>query len=371
VQRARSIRIFTWLGVASALLGLASLALIYERHDLLTWYAVRGLCRAEPQDRAGWIARLQADRERSVPALLARLRTDSPAECENVRSALASLAEGLGPEESSSLAAAFAKAFPSLCPSGQHVVLDVTRFLAERAEQSESPGAWAACQVLALAARTSDSNVRSHTLDLIQALVERFNDFEASGVYREVVRCFLHDELAALRIRAIRFALRPGSDLLDQVVPLLDDSVPEVRRAAMLVVGPSAKAIETEELLRWLHDPDEEVCKLCAEALRSRGLGEEHLRLGRLMTDPQPGSRLRVFDLLQQTTDLDLGVWLRRLSHDPSPAVRAAAVRAASEQRLSPFSDRLLQMAQNDPSQTIRQLAQYYLSAHRTRNPAQ
>jgi hypothetical protein len=41
--------------------------------------------------------------------------------------------------------------------------------------------------------------------------------------------------------------------------------------------------------------------------------------------------------------------------------VRAAAVRAAGEEQQVDFSDRLTQMAQNDPSPTVRQLAQYYL----------
>jgi hypothetical protein len=41
--------------------------------------------------------------------------------------------------------------------------------------------------------------------------------------------------------------------------------------------------------------------------------------------------------------------------------VRAAAARAALEQRVRSLADRLEQMAQNDPSPSVRQLAQYYL----------
>ena len=52
--------------------------------------------------------------------------------------------------------------------------------------------------------------------------------------------------------------------------------------------------------------------------------------------------------------------WLRRLSHDPAPEVRVAAIRAASEQTLVDLSDRLDQMARSDPSPTVSQLARYF-----------
>jgi len=82
------------------------------------------------------------------------------------------------------------------------------------------------------------------------------------------------------------------------------------------------------------------------------------------MTDSRPGTRLQVIELLKRADDLEPGVWLRRLSHDPSAAVRAAAIRAAAEQSLAQLADRLEQMSQNDPCATVRQLAQFYLSTY-------
>jgi len=372
VPRPRSIGILMGPGMLIAIASLAALVLaIYKRQDLMVWYATRGLCRARPQDRAGWIARLQPYRERSVASLLAQMRKDDPAVCEIVRLALLSLSESWGPEESSELINALEKAFPSSGMLGQQVVLELTALLLERMEQPLSDNVWiAAGRIFVLASHFQNGVVRSQLLDLVQQLLDRFKDFEASDAYREVIQCCLRDELPAVRIRAVRFAMRQGADLLNQVVPLLTDSEAEVRRAAILAVGPSSRTIETEELLPLLHDPDDGVRKLCADALRSRGLGEEHLKLGKLMTDGEPGSRLRIFDLLRQTNDLDTGLWLRRLSHDPEPAVRAGAARAAAEHRLISFSDRLVQMSQNDPSQTVRQLAQYYLSTQRTMDAA-
>jgi hypothetical protein len=79
------------------------------------------------------------------------------------------------------------------------------------------------------------------------------------------------------------------------------------------------------------------------------------------MTDARPEIRLQVLEHLGPAADLAPGVWLRRLSHDPAPAVRAAALRALAEQPQLGLRDRLEQMAQNDPSPTVQQLASHYL----------
>src|SRR5437868_11863327 len=53
----------------------------------------------------------------------------------------------------------------------------------------------------------------------------------------------------------------------------------------MLAVSSSEDLIATDDLLRWLHDPDPEVRALCEAALRGRNLDDKHLKLGRLITD--------------------------------------------------------------------------------------
>jgi HEAT repeat protein len=135
----------------------------------------------------------------------------------------------------------------------------------------------------------------------------------------------------------------------------------------MLAVGPAPEAMADEDLLYYLHDPDAKVRQLCEIALRGRGLRDNHLKLGKLMTDHRPEVRLEVLDYLRHDNDLEPGIWLRRLSHDSSPAVRAAAVRAAAEQPLIDLRDRLEQMVQNDPSPTVQQVAKYYLSCLKLR----
>jgi hypothetical protein len=127
----------------------------------------------------------------------------------------------------------------------------------------------------------------------------------------------------------------------------------------------------TDNLLPWLHDPNAEVRRLCEAALRGRGLTAQHVRLARLITHPHWSVRLETLDHLGESEDLDAGIWLRRLSQDPSPAVRVAAIRAACEDCLADLGDRLDQMARLDPSATVRQLAHHYRARRGTADSRQ
>src|SRR5207248_725526 len=115
----------------------------------------------------------------------------------------------------------------------------------------------------------------------------------------------LVEPLAENRLGAVRLALRPGIDLLAKVAPLLSDPAPEVRRGAVVALADSPDVVPTDDLLRWLHDPDAAVRRACEAALRGRGLGEEDVQLGRLITDPRPGVRLQVLTAFRPTNDLE------------------------------------------------------------------
>jgi hypothetical protein len=119
--------------------------------------------------------------------------------------------------------------------------------------------------------------------------------------------------------------------------------------------------LSNDDLLRWLNDPDAEVRRLCEATLAQRGLKPEAVALGRLITNAKPAVRLEVLKYLYPGSDLDANTWVRHLSHDPAPAVRSAAMRAAVQLNLRNLADRLDQMARMDPSPTVRQLAQHYL----------
>jgi HEAT repeat protein len=165
----------------------------------------------------------------------------------------------------------------------------------------------------------------------------------------------------SVRANAAALAAFPELDLVDRVAGLIrgsPDACPEVRCLAIVAVAPHEEVISTEELLPFLHDADAEVRAACEQALRGRGLSPSHLQLAKLLTDPQPSIRARVPSQVHECPDLDWQVWLDRLIRDPSPAVRAAAIRAADSRS---FGDGLRQIANEDPSPTIRQIAEYYL----------
>jgi HEAT repeat protein len=205
-------------------------------------------------------------------------------------------------------------------------------------------------------------------LALAEVLVDAVPPGQWGDTFRELARTGLTSPDAEGRVRAahltLHAALRADAELVAQVAPLLRDPVADVRRAALLAVGTAEQTVNEDALLPLLHDPDADVRRLCEAALRGRGLRDDHLRLARLISDARPSARLQVLDHLERTADLEPGAWLRRLSEDPSPAVRAAAVRATAAQTQADLRDRLRRMAQDDPSPTVRQLAGHYGQQH-------
>jgi HEAT repeat protein len=247
--------------------------------------------------------------------------------------------------------------FPRFSLAGQGCALEL---VADWVPLAGPEGIQATVRMLPLATRSADKEVRGRAVALAGLLAQQPMPAEMLAVCREVVRKGLQDAEPDNRVLAVQQATHAALDLLPQVAPLLDDPVPVVRRSAILAVGPAREAIATDDLLRSLHDTDEDVRRLCEAALKqTRGLSNSDVALGRLISDSRPGTRLQVLDSLRRP-DLEPGIWLRQLSHDAVPAVRAAAVRAAGEQQQADLSARLWQMAQNDPSPTVRQLAQFY-----------
>jgi hypothetical protein len=174
------------------------------------------------------------------------------------------------------------------------------------------------------------------------------------------IRRGVQHPFADIRLRAIQVAMRPEVHDLEPLRPLLTDSVAEVRHAALLALVRASDIVSDDELLYLLHDADPEVRRLCRTALRGRGLREIDVQLGRLFASPQPADRLQLLSLLHDDGELDVSIWLQRLSRDACPAVRAAAARAAGEQRVAAMSERLQEMAAFDPDLTVRPIARFH-----------
>jgi HEAT repeat protein len=175
----------------------------------------------------------------------------------------------------------------------------------------------------------------------------------------------LGDSITGCRVAAVQLLMRPPlrerKELLAKAAPLLRDPQAAVRRIALLALASEKEIVREEVLMPLLHDEDAEVQYLCELALRERGLADGDLLLARLITDQSPATRMRVLLHLPHMPELNLAEWLRQLTVDPSAAVRAAAVRAVAENPAVNLHARLLEMADGDPSETVRINARFYL----------
>lgn len=336
-----------------------------QRGTILTWYYLERLARCAEGDEEPWIGRVTALDNAATPGLLRALAKTDATLGPRVERCLARLMRGWGPTDSRTVAAVVytAKGFASFSASGRCAALRAAGAAVEPIK--ESPPQQLGVALIALlrqATRDADASVRGAALTLAEKSPKALSaeHFQACA---ELAKLGLKDANVDNRVQAVRVAARAGGGLTAAVVATLRDPSADVRREALLAVGPWEDAVPTDDLLQWLHDPEAIVRRACEEVLRmNRHLAESHIEMGRLLTDARPAVRLQVLDFLQGSTDLDPGVWLRRLSHDASPAVRAATVRAATEASFTDLADRIDQMAQQDPSATVRQLAEFYLS---------
>jgi HEAT repeats len=288
------------------------------RRPLLARYYVRQL---ESTASEATLERVADLGEAAVPPLVELLKRDAPA-CQNAARALERVFERWPADDPRAVKAAngLAESFAQYSPEGKAAALEL-------ADGWQTPGT------------------------------------DSRDAAAKIVQAALKDDQVSIQTRAIILALKPEFSLAADVVPLLKDPKPEIRRSALLAIGPFRDLAPDEDLLPCLHDPDEEVRARCVSALKSRGLREKDLLLARLISDSSPLKRLEVIRFLPNDTQLDPQAWLGRLCQDSSPIVRATAARfaldaAEMEVDLSP---RVRQMAQSDPDGTVRQIAEFLI----------
>jgi hypothetical protein len=307
--------------VLLALIGILGGVGWWQRRPVLAWYCVKQLGQANEESRSDWAAHVISLDEAALPSLLTALDSADEKASANLETALIGLLNAWGPGDarSENLLGELTSRFGS-----KAVILRLAGLIVENAPK----GPW----------------------------LVKSREWALEG---------LRSEDAATRAAAIQIVLRTPfrkqTALLAEVVPLLGDSSAQVRKTALVALGPARDLVSDDDLITLLHDTNEEVQNLCELALRRRGLQETHIRMARLISDDRPCARLEVLQLLLHAEDIEPGVWLQRLCQDPAPAVRAAAIRAAVAQSQVDMRPRLLEMSQTDASPTVRQLAGYYL----------
>lgn len=183
---------------------------------------------------------------------------------------------------------------------------------------------------------------------------------------RDLAELALTDTRTEVRVEAVRLAALPQLAMTEKLARRLleppGETSAEVRALLLVAIGdPDCEDVApSEALARFLHDASNEVQTTCEQVLRARGLTPRRIQLARLWTDPDPLVRAQVPSLLYEDAELDTVAWLERLSRDASPVVRAAAIRAAVEHAEVRFAARLSELACEDVSPTVRQLASYY-----------
>jgi hypothetical protein len=358
-----------WIIATVALSGLIALAgSLCARNQILAWYHVQRLIRANERDREGWAACAAEADEAAIAPLVGALRGLDPSRRENLALGLGRLTSRWAGDDArlTELVGRMGDDFPRMNLTGQTCALaECVKWVENNPSASELKRI--AARMAFQAGRSSEKEVRIQALLLVSTCLKQQPALEDAANLRTILAAGLQDTEPEIRACSARLCGTADVTMLPQVAPLLDDPSPRVRQAALLAVGRAENAVCTDDLLRSLHDSDEDVRRLTEAALLSRGLRDEDVLLGRMISDSRAAVRLQVLERMGRTADLDVRVWLHRLTHDASPAVRAAAIRAAAGRPEINLSERLAQLSIEDPSPTVRQLAQHYLADQKKR----
>ncbi len=372
----------TWIVVA--LVACVGSIGYWQRGPLEAWYHVRQLRSADEENREACAARVAALEEAALPRLLDGLYDADPEVCANLQMPLCMIAQRWGPHDPRSLRLAeqVHDQFNAFSPAGQEKAVGVLTSLVhlERradggAEMQENPPPSLPSKLTTLVGEvlmTAEQidHLRPGALLLAAELIDGVQPGQWVDVGRDMAQRGMKDASPATRAAALhllaRKSMRGDEHLVEQGVALLQDPEASVRKAALVAMASEADAVRDEALLPLLHDSSDEVQYWCEIVLRKRGRTDGDIQRARMITDKNPATRLRVIFGLRSGQDINVGAWLMQLSHDPSPMVRAAAVRAAGDQPQVDFADRLREMAERDPSETVRQNARFYVQQ---RNP--
>lgn len=359
-----------WLWACVGLIVAGSAAWCWlQRHTLLAHYYVRQLASAEEEDRSQCLEALTELGPAAIPPLIEQLKSSSVSAQVNCGWALGELARRWGGESQCTerLARCLAREYLAFDREGRRQTLRIVEEICRRGEIAAGVGE-AAEQLLVVALTADDVPLRPTVLQLALAYVQTVQPVSGDG--REAVealaRAGLKDVRPECRIAAIRLIARcPHSDLTPVFQLLVEpgiDPAAEVRYQALLTVGPPEhdQIAPTDDLFHLLHDSDANVAFLCARVLGSRGMTPEQIQLTRKMTHPDPAMRAQApemaFDFPSETKSC-----LARLCGDPTPAVRAAVLRAIDEFGDESMRDIVYRLAHHDADQTVRQIARYYL----------
>ena len=234
-------------------------------------------------------------------------------------------------------------------------------------------------ETLAKGTTDKDCEVRAAAIDQVAVVwnwvpgrdiftVERNTLAAWKGGMLQLVQPFLKDTEIPARLAAMRcLSVLPIDLAAAPALELLKDKEPFVRAEVIRYFALRPGLIPDEQLLGLLYD-DQQLVRGSAElALNARGLSEIQISLGKMIVSRDPTIRVSVIGKLDESVDVDAGVWLARLVEDSDASVRLKAVEAIAKRKVSGDLIRRLQViSEKDTSDAVRKSAEKVVRAQST-----
>lgn len=179
------------------------------------------------------------------------------------------------------------------------------------------------------------------------------------GVHPAVVRCLANPDVRTRTAAIYSLGFLPIEAAAAPALAYAEDPAVEVRRQVIISFAARRSLLTEDALIQRIHDEDQPIREAAFSALKLRGLNQEQISLGVMMTSPRADQRASVIALVKDRTDIDPIIWLMRLTHDKDESVRVRAVEALGAQKTDDASvkRRIVEMAQSDASEQVRQAA--------------
>lgn len=338
----------------------------WQRDYLMGWYLAHQLVMAKPEEKNHLVESLSKLGEHAQYPLLDYLETSDAKSAPDLCFAIGAMMDhwgGLKSKASQEFYHHLARRFQNLPDDAKTEVLRLMLRMDDSQAREFTPAkdlSGGTRWILGIVAKDGKAPALHASVSIVAEILKTSPDREFQAICADIVSRAIQAGDEDTKVRAIQLAIQPETGMVDLTVQALQDPSVQVRKSAMLACAPALESISVDVLLPSLHDTDSEIRSLCETALGARGLRPEHIKLGKLITDSNPAKRLEVLDYMLEDPELDQSVWLRKLSHDPSAAVRVGALRAMAAQTTVDMSDRIDQMSRTDPSKTVVELASYY-----------
>ena len=144
---------------------------------------------------------------------------------------------------------------------------------------------------------------------------------------------------------------------------LLEDPVPAVRLQLLNSFAHRRELLTDDAILPRLYDNEVAVSLAAQLVLRARGLSDDQIGLAGLLYHPRAEERAKAVPLIEGREDIDPIVWLVQLSRDEAEPVRSEALGALVRRASPDARRRVAEMADSDPSPTLRDAARHALDA--------